>query len=154
MNQTEHDGEGAAEGVPEADATIGPRQRSDLAVELAPGDRWIESREGGWFFVNAVLAAPAFIVAFPLLVGGVLRAVGVLDGYNRFIDTIPLIAAYVVPYAGLLAVIPLWLTLRSLRWGAPRGPRIALRLFGLAHAAALGYALWWWLFSRTLPPVL
>ena len=131
----------------------GPSQVPDLAVELDSGERWIETREGGWFFVNAVLAAPAFIVAFPLLVGAALRALGVLRGYNRFIDTIPLIAAYVVPYAGLLMVVPLWLSLRSLRWGGPRRARVALRLFAIAHAVALAYAVWWWIFSRTFPPV-
>ena len=135
------------------DPTRSDSQVPDLAVELAPGDRWIETREGGWFFVNAVLAAPAFIVVVPLVVGGVLRVTGVLRGYNRFIDTIPLIAAYVVPYAGLLMVVPLWLALRSLRWGGPRVAVLVLRLFAVAHAAALSYALWWWLFSRTFPAV-
>jgi hypothetical protein len=30
---------------------------------------WIETREGGWFFVNALLVAPELVVLFPLAAG-------------------------------------------------------------------------------------
>lgn len=131
----------------------GPESSVGPVVPLDSGEHWIETREGGWFFVNAVLVAPALMVAFPWCLRAVFRLLGLLSGPNPFFDTIPVMAAYAVPYVGWLAAIPLWLTWRSLRWEAPRGARIALRFFGLVHLCVLAYAAWWWLFSRTFPPV-
>lgn len=138
---------------PEIQTSPGSGSDAGADVRLGSGERWIETREGGWFFVNAVLAAPALIVAFPLLVGGALRSLGVLEGRSRFFDTIPLIAAYVVPYAGWLAILPLWLTWRSLRWRPPPPARLTLWLFAAVHLAVIGYAAWWWAFSRSFPAV-
>ena len=120
---------------------------------LPEGTPWVETREGGWFFVNALLVAPAFMVAFPWTLRWLLGMAGVASGPNRFLDTIPTIAAFIVPYVGWLAVLPLATTIHALRLVGPGRARWALRAFLLVHAGVLAYTIWWWAFSRTFPEV-
>ena len=90
---------------------------------LPEGTPWVETREGGWFFVNALLVAPAFMVAFPWTLRWLLGMAGVASGPNRLLDTIPTMAAFIVPYVGWLAVLPLATTIHALRLVGPRpGP--------------------------------
>lgn len=106
---------------------------------------WIESRAGGLFFVNAVLVAPELVVLFPLLLGWTLRGLGLLRGTSRFIDTVPAVAAYVLPWVGWFLVIPLVTTLRNLRMeGVGTWPRRALYAMAALHLVFLGYTAWRW----------
>ena len=41
--------------------------REDMAAD--EGAPWIETPQGGWFFVNALLVAPELVVLFPLVAG-------------------------------------------------------------------------------------
>lgn len=110
------------------------------------GTPWVETRAGGLFFVNAVLVAPELIVVAPLLAGAVLRGLGLLQGPSRFIDTIPQVAAYVLPWTGWVLVIPLWTTIRNLRMeGVGRWARWVL--YGMAglHVAFLAYTVRSWI---------
>ena len=76
---------------------------------------WIETRQGSWFFVNALLVAPELVVLFPLTVGLILGFLVPERGPSPFIDTIPFVASKSIPILGWLLVIPVWTTLRSLR---------------------------------------
>ncbi len=112
---------------------------------------WIETRVGGWVFVNAVLVAPALMVAFPHLVRWLLRTLGAHQGPSPFLDTIPMLAGFAVPYLGWLALIPVLLVIRTLRMRPGPRARLTLLFFLLVHLVVLGYTIWWWLFSRTFP---
>lgn len=105
---------------------------------------WIESREGMSFFVNAVLAAPALMVLFPLVLGGALRLVGLLEGPSVVFDTIPRVAAYVAPAVGWLAVVPLVTTGLNLRIATRRWVRALLILFLVLHLGVMGYTVFRW----------
>ena len=111
-------------------------------AEDEPPDRepFVETRAGGLFFLNAVLAAPALIVLTPLLVRGVLRGIGALEGPTRLLDPVPAVAAYAGPWIAWLSVIPLWTIVRNLRMELPAAARWTLRGFALLHAGVLG---WW-----------
>lgn len=107
---------------------------------------WVETRAGGLFFVNAVLVAPELVVLVPLVMGAVLRGLGLLQGPSRFIDTIPQVAAYVLPWTGWILVVPLWTALRNLGMEGV-GPWARRALYGMAtlHVAFLAYTVWRWI---------
>lgn len=107
---------------------------------------WIETRAGGLFFVNAVLVSPELVVLFPLAVGTVLRFLGLLEGPSRFIDTIPAVAAYVLPWIGWVFVVPLWTTMKNLRMeGVGTWARRALYGMAALHVLFLAYTAWRWI---------
>ncbi|MDX1567052.1 MAG: hypothetical protein R3223_04575 [Longimicrobiales bacterium] len=121
--------------------------RNDRRVDLPDrGTPWVETRAGGLFFINAVLVAPELIVLIPLILGAILRGLGLLEGPSRFIDTIPRVAAYVLPWVGWVLVVPLWTTLKNLRMDGV-GPWAGRALRGMAglHLVFLGYTVWRWI---------
>lgn len=105
---------------------------------------WIETPQGGWFFVNAVLAAPELVVLFPLALGTVLTWVAPDRPLSPFLDTIPFVASKAIPFVGWLLVIPIWTTVRNLRMEGLRLPRIVLGFFLVLHLSFLGYTVWSW----------
>ena len=105
------------------------------------GDPWIESREGMSFFANALLVFPQISVFFPLLLGWVLRFLGIAEGLQQILAVIPDLAARILPFAGLLFVLPLWFALRSRRDTRRPSARFWLLVFALAHASFVLYAL-------------
>lgn len=106
---------------------------------------WVETRAGGFFFVNAVLVAPELIVVVPLVAGAALRALGLLEGPSRFIDPVPRVAAHFLPWIGWLLVVPLWTTWRNLRMdGVKPWARAALWAMLALHAGFLAYTVWLW----------
>ena len=109
-----------------------------------PKEPWIETRQGGWFFVNAVLVAPELVVLFPLIVGAFLGFIVPDREPSPFLDTIPFVASKAIPILGWLLVIPIWTTIRNLRMEGLRSPKIALGFFLLLHVSFLGFAVWSW----------
>ncbi|MGD2121819.1 MAG: hypothetical protein PVJ76_08740 [Gemmatimonadota bacterium] len=105
---------------------------------------WIETRQGGWFFVNAVLVAPELVVLFPLTVGIILGFVAPDREPSPFIDTIPFVASKSLPILGWLLVIPIWTTIRNLRMEGLRLPKVFLMIFLIIHLVFLGYTVWSW----------
>ncbi|MSR36514.1 MAG: hypothetical protein EXR95_07720 [Gemmatimonadetes bacterium] len=106
----------------------------------ASAEPFVETRAGGLFFLNAVLAAPALVVLWPVLVRGGLRGIGALGGPSALLDPIPAFAAEVGPAVAWLAVVPLAATMRNLRMPLPTAARWTLRAFALMHAGVLA---WW-----------
>ena len=104
---------------------------------------WVETPEGGWFFVNAVLVAPELIVLFPLASRTTLRMLGLVRGPSVFLDTVPWVAGHVVPYVGWLLVIPIWATIKNLGIATGR-VRVTLFVFLGLHVSFLGYAALRW----------
>jgi hypothetical protein len=105
---------------------------------------WIETRQGGWFFVNALLVAPELVVLFPLTVGFVLGFLAPDREPSPFIDTIPFVASRSIPILGWLLVIPIWTTIRNLRMEGLRLPKVFLAIFLVLHLSFLGYTIWSW----------
>ncbi|MBT8395876.1 MAG: hypothetical protein HKO65_00350 [Gemmatimonadetes bacterium] len=105
---------------------------------------WVETRQGGWFFVNAVLVAPELVVLFPLALGALLGVIVPAREPSPFIDTIPFVASKAIPILGWLLVIPIWTTLRNLRMEGPKLSRFVLVGFLLSHISFLAYAVWSW----------
>src|SRR5688572_20974721 len=122
-------GSGPASGRPEADTSS--------------TEPFVETRAGGLFFLNAVLAAPALLVLWPVLVRGVLRSSGALEGPSPMLDPIPALAGRVGPWIAWLSVIPLVTTWRNLRMELPGPARWVLGGFVLLHAGVLA----WWLLA-------
>jgi len=114
---------------------------------------WVETRVGGWVFVSSILVAPPLMVAVPLALRAILRTLGVLTGPSPFYDTIPLVAAYAVPYIGWLAVVPMAIILKTLRMSPGPRARVALWFFMAVHLVVLAYTIWSWTFSQTVPEV-
>ena len=106
---------------------------------------WIETRKGGWFFVNAVLVAPELVVLFPLLSGMIVSLMAPTREPSPFLDTIPFVASKAIPILGWLLVIPIWTTVRNLRMEDRILPRAALVAFLVLHLGFLGYAVRSWL---------
>ena len=113
---------------------------------LAPEDddpgSFVETRAGGLFFLNAVLAAPALIVLAPTLVRGLLRGLGALEGPTPLLDPVPAVAAYAGPWIAWLSVVPLWTTWRNLRMELPAPARWTLRGLLALHAGVLAWWVW------------
>jgi hypothetical protein len=106
---------------------------------------WIETRQGGWFFVNAVLVAPELVVLFPLLAGAAVSFLAPGREPSPFLDTIPFVASKTIPILGWLLVIPIWTTIRNLRMPGLALPRIVLTVFLALHLGFLGYAVRSWI---------
>ena len=107
---------------------------------------FVETPAGERFFLNAVLTAPAILVLWPVLLRGMLRALGALDGPSRLLDPVPMVAAYVGPWIAWLSAIPLWMCQRNLGMPLPSPARWTLRGFQAIH---VGVLIWWLL--RVLP---
>lgn len=106
---------------------------------------WVETRAGGFFFVNAVLVAPEILVLIPWTVGATLRALGLLHGTSQFIDPIPEAAAYFLPWIGWGLVIPIWTTLKNLRMDVKPWARRGLYVMLALHLSFLAYTVWSWI---------
>lgn len=105
---------------------------------------WIESREGGWFFLNAVLVAPELVVLFPLLAGAVVTFLAPGREPSPFLDTIPFVASKALPIVGWLLVIPILTTVKAIRLTTRRVVLLALGAFLLLHLSFLGYVVFRW----------
>lgn len=130
-----------SDGVPEP-------QRGRAEPEIDPGSAdspWIESREGMLFFLNAVLVAPELMVLFPLAVRSLLSALGRPDRPSPILDTIPAVAAHVLPWVGWLLVVPLATAAWNLRVATRAVPRLALAGFLLVHLLFLAYTVRVWM---------
>jgi hypothetical protein len=110
----------------------------------AEREPWIETRQGGWFFLNAVLVAPELVVLVPLTLGLVIGLLVPDRGASPFIDTIPFVASKALPVVGWLLVIPIWTTVKALRMEGLLLPRVALAFFLVLHLSFLGYAVLSW----------
>ncbi|UCC25735.1 MAG: hypothetical protein JSU98_01305 [Gemmatimonadales bacterium] len=100
---------------------------------------WVETRAGGWFFVNAVLAAPVFMALYPWSVRWLLRTTGILDRPSRILDPVPAVADHLIPVLGWLSIPAAWLVLRNLRMVDRTWARRALCVFLVAHVGTLAY---------------
>lgn len=105
---------------------------------------WIETPEGGLFFVNALLVAPELVVLFPLTLQFLVGLMTPERPPSPFLDTIPFVASKAIPYLGWLLVIPIWTTLKNFRVEKAALPRAALMFFLALHLAFLGYTAWSW----------
>jgi len=110
-------------------------------VEREP---WIESREGGWFFLSAVLIAPELVVLFPLLAGAIVSFLAPGREPSPFLDTIPYVAYEAMPVIGWLLIVPILATVKAIRLTTSRGPLLALGGFLLLHLSFLGYTVFRW----------
>lgn len=106
--------------------------------------RWIETREGGLFFVNALLIFPYVMVLVPLLTRMLVRSRGGLPGESEILDTFPLLAEHLLPRVGWLLVFPLALVIRNLRIESGAWPRAGLWSFLALHAGFLGWTVGVW----------
>lgn len=106
---------------------------------------WVETRAGGVFFVNALLAAPLFIALYPWTLRWVLRVAGLLDRPSRILDPVPAVAAYFAPVLGWLALPALAFALYGLRIVERRWARILLVVFALGHVGTLVFTLSTWM---------
>jgi hypothetical protein len=100
---------------------------------------WVETRPGGFFFLNAVIVAPILMVVYAVALRWLLRSVAGLDGPSRILDPIPLVAAYVAPVMGWLALPAAALVIWNLRMVDRRWARVALWVFLIAHLGMLTY---------------
>jgi len=121
---------------------------------LPARDRWIETREGGLFFVNALFFFPYLMLLVPLLTRVFVR--GVVGGFEEpsvIVDTFPMLAEHMLPRMGWLLALPLWLVRRNLAVERRTGPRLALWGLLVLHAATLGWVVtgWMGLHSGVLP---
>lgn len=118
---------------------------SDRSPERMVADEpWIETKEGGLFFVNALFVVPAFCVLVPLSVRTVLTLIGGPRGDSPILDTMPTLAALVLPYVGWLLVLPVATTLMNLHREKGLPPRIALLLFLIIHLSFFVWSLLLW----------
>lgn len=106
---------------------------------------WIESRAGGLFFVNALLAAPALMVLYPVGLRAFLRAVAGLERPVPLLDTVPLVAAYVAPVVGWLALPAAALAIWNLRIVDRGWARALLVVFLLLHVGVVAYTALRWM---------
>ena len=106
---------------------------------------WIETRAGGLFFLNAVIVGPVALVLVPVVVGAVVRGMGLVEGPSAVLDTIPAVARYVAPTVGWLAAPAAWLVLWTLRGTEEKEARWALLVFLAAHLGVLAYTVSRWI---------
>jgi hypothetical protein len=107
-------------------------------------DPWVESRSGGLFFVNALLIFPHVMVTVPLVTRVLVRAAGGMQRELVIVDTFPELAEYLLPRAGWLLVIPIFLVVANLRMERAFWPRAGLFLFLFLHLAYLGWTVATW----------
>jgi hypothetical protein len=107
-------------------------------------ERWIETREGGLFFVNALFIFPHLMLAVPLLTRVLVRARGGFRRETAIVDTFPLLAEHLLPRMGWLLVVPLVLVVVNLRLESRPLPRRVLWGFLALHAALLGWTVAGW----------
>jgi hypothetical protein len=130
--------------------TVNHAGKGTMSAEVKVGDSqverelWIETRQGGLFFVNAILVAPELVVLFPLTLQLLVGLIAPERNPSPFLDTIPFVASKSIPYLGWLLVIPIWTTLKNLRIESLPIPRAALLVFLLLHVSFLGYTLLSW----------
>lgn len=105
---------------------------------------WIETRQGSWFFVNALLVAPELVVLFPLTLQFFVGLIAAERAPSPFLDTIPFVASRAIPFLGWFLVVPIWTTIKNLRMETALLPRVALGAFLLIHASFLGYTVFAW----------
>ena len=105
---------------------------------------WIETPQGGWFFVNALLVAPELVILLPQAVGLIASFLEPNRDPSPFLDTIPFVASKAIPFLGWFLVIPIWTTVRNLRMDGLLLPRVALGAFLVLHLSFLGYTIWSW----------
>jgi hypothetical protein len=120
----------------------------------APTDGpWIETREGGLFFVNSLFLFPYFMVLVPLLTRIVVRATGGMPEESVIVDTFPLLAEYLLPRMGWLAVFPAWLAWKNLGIEHRTLPRVALGFLLATHVVVILWAVgsWFGWHGGTLP---
>jgi hypothetical protein len=111
----------------------------------SPGEtRWIETRRGGLFFVNALLIFPYVMVLVPLVTRTVVRARGGLPEASDIVDTFPLLAEYLLPRLGWMILIPLALVIRNLKIEPDPRPRTVLLGFLAMHLLFLGWTVGVW----------
>lgn len=118
----------------------------DRSVRLPDAESpWLETPSGWLFFLNLLMATPALVVLFPVAVGGFLRGVGLVGGeFSPYLDTIPWVVSYAVPYVGWLTLIPLVTIARNLRMAIPSWARRMLWAFAVVHVMVLGMAALHW----------
>ncbi len=100
---------------------------------------WVETSEGGLFFVNAILAAPIMMVLLPWVLRWVLRTSGALNRPSRVLDPIPAVAGHVLPIVGWLSIPAAWLVWKGLRVVEPRWARRLLWIFLALHLGTLAF---------------
>lgn len=111
----------------------------DLPTRADPP--WVESRAGGLFFLNALLVAPVLMVLYPIALRGLLEVVIGFEGPSRVLDPVPMVAAYVAPVVGWLAIPAAALAIWNLRVVDRGWARVLLWLFLGAHVGVLLYTL-------------
>ncbi len=110
----------------------------------APQEReapWIETRSGGLFFINAVLAAPVFMALYPWTLRWALRAAGILDRPSRILDPVPAVADHFIPVLGWVTIPAMYLVWKNLQSVDRVWPRRFLWLFMVSHAGTLLYTI-------------
>jgi hypothetical protein len=106
---------------------------------------WIETKEGGFFFVNSLLIFPYMMLLLPLLTRLFVRGVvGGLAEPSQIVDTFPTLTEFLAPRYGWLAVVPLVLVWKNLGIEHRSGPRLFLWIFGVAHLTALVWTVTGW----------
>lgn len=118
------------------------------------GEPWIETREGGLFFVNALFLFPYLMVLVPLLTRIFVRGVmGGLQEPSVIVDTFPEIFEYLAPRMGWLAIFPAWLAWKNLKIESRGLPRAALVFLLVTHVALVAWTVTGWagLHSGILP---
>ena len=108
------------------------------------GEPWIETPQGGLFFVNALLVAPELVVLFPLTLQFLVGLITEERAPSPFLDTIPFVASKAIPFLGWLLVVPIWTTIKNFRMEPLILPRMALGVFLLIHTSFLGYTILTW----------
>lgn len=126
--------------------TASASQASGASPEVLPGqgEPWIESREGMFFFVNALFVIPEYCVLFPLGLRTLLRGLRLSSSPSVFLDTLPALANHFLPYVGWLLLLPIGLVFRNLKLDRSRLRRGALVLFLISHVGFLGYTVHLW----------
>jgi hypothetical protein len=115
---------------------------------------WVETREGGLFFVNALFLFPYLMVLIPLLTRVFVRgSMGGLPEPSVIVDTFPELFEYLAPRMGWLAVFPAWLTWKNLKIESRGLPRAALVFLLVTHLLLVAWTLtgWMGLHSGLLP---
>ena len=120
-------------------ADVTTRDPTPPEVPSTSEQPWVETRAGGMFFINAVLAAPALIALYPWTIRWLLRTAGVLDRPSKILDPVPAVADHLIPILGWLAITAAWLVIRNLRIAERRWARRGLWLFLAVHVGTVVY---------------